>query len=63
VGDGLAERAASGGFFIDMNPLVILGAIGEIVDALLVDRDPVADADLLAYAFLDFLDGRSGSSR
>ena len=33
---------------VDVDPLAVAGRLGEAVDARLVDRDPVADADLLA---------------
>ena len=42
-GDSRAARAA-----IHVNPLVIAGRVGELVDARLRDLQPVADGDLLA---------------
>ena len=44
---------AEGGFFfgagfVEMNPLVVFGAVRELVDALLVDCDPGRNADFLA---------------
>ena len=48
MGDGSAERRRSGGFGIDMDELVILGAIGEGVDPGLSDIEPFRHPDLLA---------------
>ena len=36
---------------VDMNPLTVAGAMRERVDALLVERDPRRDADLLSDPF------------
>ena len=33
---------------VDVDPLVVAGRVGEPVDAVLVDGDPVAGAELLA---------------
>ena len=41
VGDGAAERGLRGGGGIDVDELAVLGRVGEGVDALLVDQDPV----------------------
>ena len=35
---------------VDVDPLVIAGRVGELIDALLRDLEPVADGDLLADA-------------
>ena len=48
VGDGFAKRALRRPFDIDMNPLMIVGAIGELIDAVLIDYQPVAYPDLLS---------------
>src|SRR6202000_882039 len=48
VGHRAAERALGGALRIDVDPLVVLGVVGEAVDPLLVDLEPVAGADLLA---------------
>ena len=54
--DGGAERALRPRVHrVDVDPLVVAGGFGEQVDALLVDRDPVADADLLADQGLQIL--------
>ena len=53
VGDTNAERAAGGTHGIDMNPLVIARGIGEQIDLLLGDGEPVADGDLRAGALGD----------
>ena len=43
-----------------MDPLVVAGGLGKFVDHLLVDRDPVADAKLLANMVLQILWGFDG---
>ena len=49
MGDGLAARHLRlGALDVDMDPLMVAGGVGECVDALLVDRDPVGCADLLS---------------
>ena len=49
MGDGAAEGAfASGALRVEVNPLLIAGAMGELIDARLVEKDPRGDADLLA---------------
>ena len=55
--DGAAERAALGALHVDVDPLVVAGGLGERVDPLLGDLDPVAGADLLAGGRLDLLEG------
>src|SRR6267154_6670348 len=48
--DRLAARhLALGALDIDMNPLMVAGRVGEFVDLLLGDREPIADPDLLAF--------------
>src|SRR5712671_266710 len=44
-----ARRLALGALDIDMNPLMVAGRVGEFVDLLLGDREPIADPDLLAF--------------
>ncbi len=39
---------AFGALYIDVDPLVVAGGLGEAVDALLVDQHPVGHAQLLA---------------
>ncbi|MCY1554043.1 hypothetical protein D9M68_905860 [compost metagenome] len=57
VGDGGAERRQLGFFWIDVDELVIASALGELVDAFLVDGQPVGASKLLAYIFLQLCDG------
>jgi hypothetical protein len=50
VGDGLAIRH----FFrrtlrVDVDPLVICGRFGELIDPVLIDHYPIGQADLFAY--------------
>ena len=55
--DGLAIRQFPGrSLLIDVNPLKIVGRIGKPVDALLIDCDPVRDADLPPFQGLGILD-------
>ena len=47
--DGAAERRLGGGAFgVEMNPLVIVGRLGEGIDHLLGHRAPLRAADLAA---------------
>jgi len=55
VGDGAAERGVGGAIRIDVNELAILRDVGETVDPILIDKDPVGDADLRPYFRLDIL--------
>ena len=36
-------------FDVDVDPLMVAGDVGEVVHSLLVDHQPVADAEFLAY--------------
>src|SRR6267378_3764903 len=55
--DGLTtRRLACGAFRVDMNPLLVAGRLGELVDAVLGDLDPVADADLGADSGLELIE-------
>jgi len=50
VGDGSAKRRFPRcAHHIDMNPLVVAGRFGELVDAILTDFEPVADSKFLAH--------------
>jgi hypothetical protein len=44
VGDRAADLPG-GAFDVDMDPLVVAGGLGELVDPLLADLDPVGDPD------------------
>ena len=46
MGDGAAERAGGGALGVDVDPLVVVGGVGEGVDALLVDGEPGAVAEV-----------------
>src|SRR5690606_42138612 len=48
VGDGAAEGGLFGLYFVDMDELMIAGAFGKLVDALLVDQQPFGMAKVLA---------------
>ena len=48
---------AFGLLVVDVDPLEVVGRLGERVDPLLGDLDPVGDADLLADGGLDLLEG------
>ena len=45
VGDGATEGRQLGLFFVDVDELVIAGRVGEFVDHVLIDRQPVGHAD------------------
>ena len=47
---GLERRFGCGARGIDVNPLAIVGRLGEPIDPLLCDLNPVADGDLLTEA-------------
>ena len=52
--DRRAERAfAPGPLDIHMNPLVIAGAGRKLIDPLLLDRQPIRDAELTSDKLLD----------
>ena len=62
MGDGPAVRHFPGGTFsIDMNPLVIAGCFGKLVNTMLIDDDPVGQADLLAFECLGVFNGFNDS--
>ena len=63
MGDRPAERSLRGGGGIDVDELMVLGRIGEGVDALLVDQDPVGQADLAADLGADGVEGGDGHRR
>ena len=46
VGDRRAERSRFGAFGVDVDPLVVERGLGEFVDLVLGDRDPVGHAEI-----------------
>jgi hypothetical protein len=60
VGDGAAERGPGGGGRIDMDELLILGRVGERLDAQLVDGDPFGGSDVGADFCADLVEGGDG---
>jgi hypothetical protein len=50
---GLERRFPGRARGVDVNPLMIAGGVGELLDAILRDRKPVADGDLLADAIAE----------
>ncbi|MEZ5893016.1 MAG: hypothetical protein R3C58_07720 [Parvularculaceae bacterium] len=40
-----------------MNELMILGHVRELIDPLLIDQNPIGNADFLADIFRDFIRG------
>src|SRR5690554_2997077 len=60
MGDGAAERRLFGLFLVDMDELVVASAIGELVDLLLVDQQPVGMAQVLADIGRQVVDGDGG---
>ena len=58
MGDRSAERALLlGSLGVDVDPLEVAGCLGELVDPLLGDLDPLAVAEMLADRL--FQSGRS----
>jgi hypothetical protein len=49
VRDGGAERALSGRLRIDVDPLMVVRCLGEEVDLALVDRLPLARAEVAQF--------------
>ena len=54
MGDGAAKRGSRGALGIDVDVLMVVGGIGELVDAGLFDRQPVGDADFPADIIRQF---------
>jgi hypothetical protein len=57
VGDGGAEGGELGLFRVDVDELVVAGALGVLVDALLVDGQPLGLAEFLANIVLELCYG------
>lgn len=48
--DGRAKRAfAPRPLYINVNPLMVVCTVGELIDALLVNREPVRDSQFLPH--------------
>ena len=58
--DGTAEGALFGPLGIDVDPLVIVGGVGEEVDPFLCDRLPLGVADLLSDEVMECLEAVDG---
>jgi hypothetical protein len=56
MGNRLAKRAFGRLFDINVNPLMIVGALGELVDPFLIDQDPIAHPDPLTHQTLQLFD-------
>src|ERR1700742_4233337 len=57
VGDGLAAgQLPLRTVLVDMNPLLVAGGVGELIDPVLCDLDPVARADFGADGRFDLLE-------
>ena len=56
MGDRAAERRLRGALGVDVDPLVVAGDVGEGVDLVLGDVEPLADAQLLADPGLEVVD-------
>ena len=52
----MKRRVGFGSFDVDVDPLMIFGCIGEVVDARLVYLKPIAYADLLTDEILELFD-------
>ena len=57
VRDGAAERTGRGLLDVDVDPLVVTGRLGELVDPLLGDLHPLAGAELLAGRLGQLVEG------
>ena len=44
---GFGRQFLGGAFRIQVNPLVIIGGIGETINAVLIDQHPIANAQFL----------------
>jgi hypothetical protein len=53
VSDGAAEGALLGALGVDVDPLIVTRGLGEAVDALLVDLEPLARAEVLPHGLLE----------
>ncbi len=58
--DGCAGGRVFGAFEIDVNELVIVGAVGEFVDAILVDGEPLGRRELFADPGFELFEGDGG---
>jgi len=56
VGDSLTERASLRPLDVDVDPLVVIGCIGEAVDLLLGNLAPLAVAEVRACPRLQLVD-------
>ena len=54
MGHRATERSRGGALGIDVDPLMILGVVGEAIDPGLVDQEPVRRADFPADGRLEF---------
>ena len=61
--DRAAERAASGTFDVDMDPLVDPGCLGEPIDATLIDDEPIAAAKVDARRVEEDVGGVESSAQ
>jgi hypothetical protein len=50
-----------GSLDVDVDPLMIAGGVGESIDAVLIDRYPLRDAEFLTDGVNGLLDGRNDS--
>ena len=63
MSDGAAEGSGGGSLGVDVDPLVVVGGIGEGVHAFLVDGQPLGGAELLADSAGDLLEAGEGTHR
>ena len=52
----MKRRIGFSSLSVDVNPLMVFGCVGEVVDARLGDFEPVARGDLLADESFEFFD-------
>ena len=59
--DRAAERSGGGSLGVDVDPLVVVGGVGEGVHAFLVDGEPLGGAEVFADSAGDLLEAGEGA--
>ena len=61
MGDGAAERPRRRAVDVDVDPLVVAGRLGELVDPVLLDGQPLAGAEILADRVGELVEAGEGA--
>ena len=61
MSDGAAERPLRRPLLVDVDPLVVVGGVGEQVDAVLVDLEPVAGPEVRTHGGGQLVDVGEGA--